>query len=489
MWKKVWKWVLGHEPVIFLMAFTLFLRIPTLFEPYWYGDEGIYLAIGKALSAGAVLYRDIEDNKPPLIYFVAGLVEGNQFWYRFIALWWNVATVGVFYALARTLFAKRVWVEIACTLLFALLTNIPMFEGNIANGEIFFLLPTLWGAYLLFTSHTGLGRIFWAGCLFGIAGLFKLPALVEIGIWPVYWLVFERKTWFKRSVVLALGVFAVFGLSFVYFGLHGVALEYVRGAFGQNIGYVSSWGTAAMGGIYTLKVRAVVAVGTLGVLLVLGKRLEKRTWMVAGLVSLTVFGALISGRPYPHYALQVVGAGALGVGILVLGKLREKIFIFGTFFVFGIILGLVMSGGNLRQFPTYKTMSYYENFGQWVLGRRSREAYFNHFDQAVLNTYTVATYIYNSTSADDSLFIWGERPMIYALAKRVPVGRYTASYHIKDFRAEEETLIQLRDKKPVYIVSYGKDEELPGLTLLLEKSYKAVAVFGTARIYRYNPDL
>ena len=54
--------------VIFLI---IILRVPSIFEPYWYGDEGIYLTIGNALAQGETLYRDIHDNKPPFIYLLA----------------------------------------------------------------------------------------------------------------------------------------------------------------------------------------------------------------------------------------------------------------------------------------------------------------------------------------------------------------------------------------------------------------------------------
>ena len=43
----------------------LILRLPSLFEPYWYADEGIYLTIGNALRRGEILYSQIHDNKPP----------------------------------------------------------------------------------------------------------------------------------------------------------------------------------------------------------------------------------------------------------------------------------------------------------------------------------------------------------------------------------------------------------------------------------------
>ncbi|HXS15287.1 MAG TPA: hypothetical protein VN711_04105, partial [Candidatus Saccharimonadales bacterium] len=57
----------------FLLAASLvffLLRFPSFFEPYWYGDEGIYEVIGYGLTHGRLLYQGIWDNKPPLLYLI-----------------------------------------------------------------------------------------------------------------------------------------------------------------------------------------------------------------------------------------------------------------------------------------------------------------------------------------------------------------------------------------------------------------------------------
>jgi len=41
-----------------------------------YADEDIYLTLGQGLKKGLVFYRDIHDNKPPLLYVMAA-VAGN----------------------------------------------------------------------------------------------------------------------------------------------------------------------------------------------------------------------------------------------------------------------------------------------------------------------------------------------------------------------------------------------------------------------------
>src|SRR6266404_1137608 len=77
-----------------------FLRLPSLIEPYWYGDEGIYQVVGMALHNGAQLYTQAWDNKPPLLYLVYGLFNGDQFMVRLASLLVGILTVIAFFHLA-----------------------------------------------------------------------------------------------------------------------------------------------------------------------------------------------------------------------------------------------------------------------------------------------------------------------------------------------------------------------------------------------------
>src|SRR3990167_3767910 len=118
MWKRGVSWVVKQEWLIVVLVVVVILRIPTLFEPYWYGDEGIYLTLGQAVRQGLVLYRDIFDHKPPLLYWFAALA-GNVFWFRFILLVWHGATVVLFWKLAKKLFETKEKATLLSTSLFA----------------------------------------------------------------------------------------------------------------------------------------------------------------------------------------------------------------------------------------------------------------------------------------------------------------------------------------------------------------------------------
>jgi len=100
--------------LIIIIVFNVFLRIPALFEPVWYGDECIYLTLGHGLNKGLVFYKDIHDNKPPLLYLIASLSQARLFWFRLITLLWNSINILLVFKVAKKMLKKN-WLS-ACFL-------------------------------------------------------------------------------------------------------------------------------------------------------------------------------------------------------------------------------------------------------------------------------------------------------------------------------------------------------------------------------------
>src|SRR5216684_7424099 len=106
-------WVMG------IMALVLLARIPSFFEPYYYGDEMIYLTLGNAIRHGLTLYKQIHDNKPPLLYLTAA-VAGNLFWFKAILAFWMIATTICFWKLTETLFKENKLAQKVAVVIFAI---------------------------------------------------------------------------------------------------------------------------------------------------------------------------------------------------------------------------------------------------------------------------------------------------------------------------------------------------------------------------------
>lgn len=466
-------WILKHETILLVLGVVMLLRIPSLFEPYWYGDEGIYLTIGQAMRKGVELYKDIHDNKPPFLYLVASVAQ-DQFLFRLITAGWSLATIWVFAKLAKNWW-KHGKAAVWTTVVFGLLTSLPFIEGNVANAELYFLLLTVLAFGIVFRSKNH--KMIWAGgMVYGLAALFKIPAGLEAGIWPVWWLMTKEREWFRKSLALGAGVALPLVVSVGFFAWRGTLPTYLIAAGIQNVPYLANW-RAVSGPIGTLTGRAGLLVIWLVITWLVRNKISPKAALISVWWGVTLFAVLLSGRPYPHYLLQMAPVVALGIGMLVWGRKTEKI---------TVGVGVVMLVGALAifKFYAYRVANYYINFGKLVSGMESRQEYYRWFNPAVNRNYVIAETIAKGSQKEEKVFIWGDEPMIYALAKRSPVGKYTVRYHIKDFGAEKETVRHLREDPPRYIVVVNRPEELPGLSELLVGRYVIEKEVEGVKVYR-----
>ncbi|MEM4230723.1 MAG: hypothetical protein QXF25_02510 [Candidatus Pacearchaeota archaeon] len=89
-------------------SFVFFLlRLPSLFEPNWYGDEGIYQVLGAGIRTGRLLYKEIFDNKPPLLYLVYAILNADQFAVRLASLIFGILALITFFFLSKKLFNQE----------------------------------------------------------------------------------------------------------------------------------------------------------------------------------------------------------------------------------------------------------------------------------------------------------------------------------------------------------------------------------------------
>jgi len=455
-------WIRENEFLLVVVLLSVLLRIPSLFEPGWYGDEGIYLVMGEGLKKGLVWYRELHDNKPPLLYLLAAMA-GSVTYFRAVLLGWMVATTVVFDRLSKKLMGEGWWQKLSLVIMVALST-LPCLEGNIANAEIFMMLPTMLGVLLLIRARKDKeGSKFdylASGICFSLAFLFKVPVLFEtVGV-VFFWVVMEkgwkgvvkelkRVGWYWMVAGFVLPVV----LTVVYYYLVGAGAEYLRAAFLQNIGYLSSWqrgsmtksgGSSESGlmmrGVVLLVLTAVFGWGT--------KRMEWEYRMVGIWFLFALFGALLSERPYPHYLILAISSVALLMGLLAKEWKKGERWLWTVMLTVVTMVGVVKYG-----FYFYPTMSYYGDFLQMVKGEKSYEEYANDFDWRVERTRELSSYLREITDPGEKIFVWGDEPFVYFESETLPVGRYIVAYHIVDFEAREETMEKLREEKPRVVIN------------------------------------
>ncbi len=491
-----------HRYLLGYLALVVGLRVPSLVEPYWYGDEGIYLTLGQAMRSGELLYTDIVDHKTPLIYYFA--MVPNQFWFRILMMAAMVVTTFGFIYLSRQLIKRRV-ARVIATLLFIFATNLPALEGNIPNGELFVMCFIFMGAAALVKTNLfqylawpderkvipAKSNRIWlvaSGLCFGLAILTKVPAVFDvlafmaIGWFGVATLFLEKhpdrtpKTFsiFTQLGILGAAILAPIILSILYFVLRGSGAAYLNFGLLYNFRYAGSWKPSFalpfVGAFFSLPAKMVLLSGWLLILTMLSRYLTKRFLFLAGWVALALVAATLSNRPYPHYFLQVIPPLCLMVGYVIsIIKVKLNFKELSEVALATVSLGSVVAVMLLLQVTGYPTISYYLRFWRYATHQISWETYRDEFNYILADNYAATHLI--KTSSNPEMFIWGTNPNLYAQARKNPVGRFTVAFHIADFKAEEETLRAVEEKRPTYIVVMKEERELPGLNRLLENEY------------------
>lgn len=458
--------------LVMILMVVIFLRIPSLFYPYSYGDEGIYLTLGQAIRQGLTIYRDIHDNKPPMLYLLAA-ISNSLFWFRVILMIWNLGTIVVFWKLAQYFFKEKFLSIFSSTILFALLTTLPIFEGNIANAEVFMILPILTGLLLIFCGKRREELRFLAsGALFSLAVLFKVPAgfdFLALGLFLLFFL--SLKSWqvtIKKGVLLLVGFSLPILLFLFYFTLKEALPYFLQAGFLQNIGYLSSWKGKSQGMIFNtgfiLRIFSLLALTVF--LWLTRKKLDKNLIFLCLWLIFSLFGATLSERPYPHYLVQVLPPVSLLVGLF-FSKIKNLERLLLLFF-----LCLFLIAYQHFHFWGYPTIAYYQNFFAWATKQKTNEEYLQYFNSNLPRNQQIASFLIHHTTADERIFIWGEdAPCLYALSRRLPPGKYAANYHVKDFNGYQETLEAITSVQPKYIVVLDQKDEFPQLELILAKDY------------------
>ena len=451
----------------------LILRLPSLFEPYWYGDEGIYLALGQGIRRGLLLYQQIHDNKPPTLYYLAAFSQ-SVFGFRLLLLLVMIPTVYFFNRLAKKFLSPRL--TKFSTLLFLILSSIPVIEGNIANAEVFMLLPTILAVLLFLKSQKNLSLII-SALLLGFAFTIKVPVAIEFAFLCLWILIFSANK-IKKIFIFGISFLIPILLYTLYFTLKGALEPFLFAALLQNFGYLSSWSTGsqqssvASGGLMG---RAFILLVTWLISFFIYRRhlISKNIFFLSAWFFAALFGVLLSGRPYPHYLIEILPPFC----ILIFYFSKAKIWTFLVFLLF--IFSLFK-----YKFYFYPTFSYYFNFYTYALGRKDLNSYRQYFSSEMSQNYLLADKIKSLTSSSDRIYVWGDQSYLYPLSERLPSTKYIVSYHVIDFRAHDLTMSELKIITPKIIIYYPQPSRpFPALDAFIADYYSLIDQVGSAYIF------
>jgi len=457
--------------------------------PHYYGDEEIYFVMGRAWSSGVPLYQAMFDHKPPLIYLMAGIAPTMWAFKGILALVMVIHTV-LFWKLAQLFWMKtRPTLAYLSSIVFVLVTTLPTFEGLTVNAELLMMMPVTAGVLILWNAKQNEWKKFAiAGILGGIGWLFKIPVVTDMAAIGLFFLVFKRsnlidgiKAIFSWSMFAYVVAFVTpLALTFVYYYLKGTGPDYLATVLTVNLGYVSSWSTNT----YTfnpfksgLVVRGSVLVIFTILLYIARKKLDKSFVFASLWVAFSLFGALLSARPYSHYLQELAAPFSLLIPfVFVAENVLSWIFI-AIFIVIGI---LVQKQINFGGYPTIKV---YQTYWKYSIGKLTWSEYLTHFDNATRN-YNVAKYLNERLMQEDKIYVWGTDPTIYNLTNRLPTGgKYIVSFHVRDLRKYDYTIENINFNKPKYILILPEITDFDELKSLIDQKYILAKVIEDVEIY------
>jgi len=447
---------LSIATLLALSALPFIFLAPVLNAPFE-RDQGGYATIARGWLHGAVPYRDLWDNKGPLLFL----------WYGASFKWLGESVVAprvlaglaagisvpFVWATARTLFGRREATLAAA--LFAL-SFLNLYIQVTANAEVFMLPPLTAGLWLFAMGARG-GGVWWfigAGAMTSLAVFTRQSAVwtfVGYGAWlGVLFLRVpeERMRQVRAMVCLGVGALAAAAPFAVYFAANGALYDLWNAMFAFNwrwagqfpfylklvppmlanpvplAGGLVFWGLAAVG-VWRLWVRG-----------------DRCAWLVLSFLVFSEAAAQTLGKTSPHYSVQLLPGAAVagGVGLPYVlerwqaGRRR---------------LGLALSAATVVTIATAIFA-----YAQPTAAERFEVQYtFRDYAEGAIKAPEIAAAVQSMTKPGDYIYEWGRESEIYFLADRQPASRWL---HNRPYSVDKsmlnEVIGDLEEKRPAVIL-------------------------------------
>lgn len=470
-----------------LLLLTFFLKLPTFIDPYWQPDEGIYSSIVTQLNAGSLLYTDAWDNKPPLIFYLYlafyKIFGFNLFSLHLLGLVVSLVNFIYFHLTLKVLFDQNYFY--LPQIVFIVLVNTPLLEGNVVNAENIFLALTV-PAFYFFLKYlkSRCNRFLYLTCLlYGLAVTVKIHPVFELMavlLFLTVFLKFNLKSGYT-SVLLKLITCAGFALLpyslfILVFLIQGNFQDFVTAMFVNGMGYI--WPSVKSEFILITLVRSLlfrtILLLTLSFYLLSQQTLKNKIEHLIFLTTLfSIYAIFLSGRENIHYLLQGVPYFILSF-ILISKKIKRsnhnyKIFSLTLQLIIGSLLCLLFASLffwqsliylkepahniNAAKYLDY-TLNYYPNFVLVVTGNLAQAEYnkmFFYVDIANFEELTLNTkYISNK-----KVFLWDFYPWYYFINNVKNPMKYVSNNYLDQENIDKETFIGVLASKTEYLVFHN----------------------------------
>jgi hypothetical protein len=380
-------------------------------------DETCHIVGAWQLMRGGLLYTDFVDNKPPLVYAyyaVTQLLAGRSLFAVHLV---TAACVIPLTALAVSSCYRHGRVRVVAALMFLLYSAAFIGHDMLAtNAEVLMVLPSAWAVVLMRDELRvrDWRRVFAAGLLFGLSGLFKPQA----GTWIVAVVVVlvwhgtangRRFEGVRSAAVMMAGAFVPVLGALAYFRARDGLGAFVYWMGVNNLSYAENPITFREGAarFASYLVPFVVVTAPLWIAWWRGRSLLRPAYwrvLVSALVIASLPPAFLGFRFYPHYFIQLYVPLALASAPWLERQLRRPVTDAGRFV---LAWTAVVAVG----FAIANAMLYLGPFHVY----RERDPRFRAVAQRVRA---------DPCARGGSMFVWGWAPMIYYLADMPPATRF-----------------------------------------------------------------
>jgi 4-amino-4-deoxy-L-arabinose transferase-like glycosyltransferase len=497
----------GRRALLLLFAACVTLRAVSLFRPCLSDDEATYCVVGREMLTGHVLYRDVVDHKPPLIYVTYAVTQalggpnGGMILLHALTILVVFATALLLRAIARRFAGMDETAAFFAALLYVVFTTTLLdFDSLAANCELFMLLPLTASVYVFLSAWDELRPLgmLCAGLLTGVAILYKYQGGIHL---PLYGVALVAAGVRGKKLARALGSAALVGMGcLAALAICGLimsrdgSLQAAIFWFRFNFAYIKEGlSPGEVAGRALIRVPFVIVSAALLYGLA-GHSLRRmpRTRFFGFLVGWIVVSALcvtVGGRFFGHYFHQLTAplavAGAPSAAALWKAGRRVLVGVglavpAAAFFLIGLFHGPIMALAGHPD-PDYPA---------------------------------IAAFIDQNSGPGDPMVIWGNSPVLYFDADR-PLGcRFVFSNYLSGLSPATRTqsdpnadasanvvpeswdmfAADLAARRPVLFVDaspgnigdYGKfpPSHYPELEAILDRDYEPLATIDGARILR-----
>ena len=349
-----------------------------------WAEEGLPLAVALQIKHGAVIYRDVWFDKPPLvpaIYLLWGVKIGWLL--RVAGALYGLGASALAYAIGATLWSRREAYFAAALMAFFLTFDTHSAVLPLA-ADLLLLVPHLAAIYLALR-----GKAFAAGVAAGIAFLFNAKAVLVLGacalfVWPAI-------------IPLAAGFLLPNALALAYLGATGALPAYVDQVWRWPAQYAGSpvvsdpvW-NGMLRTVNWLGFHAAIAVGA-----ILFWWRERR-WKFIAWTALCYAGVVLGWRFFPRYFFLLLPPMAIAAA-RGLTFIRSRVC--AALVIAALCVPLVRFG------PRYVNL---KNWNDLALDRDSR---------------AVSKLALQNAPPNATLYVWGYRPEMYVYTRMRPATKY-----------------------------------------------------------------